>query len=315
MLVGLPEIRAAAATLAGVAVRTPLLPAEWGGAGLAIKPESLQPIGAFKIRGALNAIETLPELQRQRGVIASSSGNHGQAVAWVARRFGVPAVVVMPEGSLPRKIAATRELGAQVVMVEPALRDVRAAELAAERGLALIPPFDDRRVIAGQGTVGLEIVEDAPEVAAVLVPVGGGGLIAGVAAAVTALRPEAQIIGVEPESAAETAESLRRGQRVSWPVERTYQTIADALRATTPGALPWEHIRAQVARIVTVTDDQIRAAMRLLALHGRIVAEPAGAVAVAARIADPDGLPPGTHVAVVSGGNVDPLLLARLLDR
>jgi len=313
MLVTLDEIRAAAKNLAGVAVRTPLLPAPWAGPDFAVKAESLQVIGAFKIRGAYHALATLPDAERARGVAASSSGNHAQAVAYAARSFGVPAVIVIPEGAAPGKVAATRALGAEVVRVPPADRDTAAAAIAADRGLALVPPYDDARVIAGQGTVGLEIVEDWPDVDVVLVPVSGGGLISGVAAAVKALRPSARVFGVEPALAADTAESLRRGEPVFWPAERTYRTIADALRASSPGRLPWEHIQAYVDDVLTVTEDEIRAAMRRLATDARLVAEPAGAVATAAHLFHGDALPPGRRVAVLSGGNVAPALLAEIL--
>jgi threonine dehydratase len=313
VLVTLEEIRVAAKNLAGVAMRTPLLPAPWAGPDFAVKVESLQPIGAFKIRGAYHAVATLTDAERARGVAASSSGNHAQAVAYAARAFGVPAVIVIPDGAAPGKVAATLALGAEVVRVPPPDRDTRAAEIAAERGLALIPPYDDPRVIAGQGTVGLEIVEDEPDVDVVLVPVSGGGLISGVAAAVKALRPGARVIGVEPVLAADTAESMRRGKAVCWPTTRTYRTIADALRATSPGRLPWEHIRAYVDDVLTVTDDQIRVAMRRLAVDARLVAEPAGAVATAAHLFHGHALPPGRRVAVLSGGNVDPALLADVL--
>jgi threonine dehydratase len=313
VLVTLEEIRAAARNIAGVALRTPLLPAPWGGRDFAVKPENLQVVGAFKIRGAYHAVASLSDAERARGVVAASSGNHAQALAYVAGRFGVPAVIVIPEGAAPRKVAAVAALGAEVVRVPPGERDSRAAALAGERCLALIPPYDDARVIAGQGTVGLEIVEDAPDVAVVLVPVSGGGLISGVATAVKSLRPGARVIAVEPELAAETAESLRRGTRAYWPPERTYRTIADGLRVTTPGRLPWQHIQAYVDGAVTVSEEEIRRAMRRLALDGRLVAEPSGAVATAAQLFHADVLPPGRRVAVVSGGNADPALLAVVL--
>jgi threonine dehydratase len=310
MLVTLDEIRAAAKNIAGVAVRTPLLPAPWAG-DLAIKPECLQVIGAFKIRGAYHAVTTLTDAERARGVIASSSGNHAQALAFAARAYGAPATIVIPEGAAPGKVAATEALGARVVRVAPAERDAAAASLAADHGLTLIPPYDDPRVIAGQGTVGLEIIEDDPGVDVVLVPVSGGGLVSGVAAAVKALRPRVTVIGVEPELAADAAESVRRGERTSWQPEQTYRTIADGLRTTSVGELPWEHIQAYVDGIVTVTEQQIRAAVRLLALNSRIVAEPSGAVATAAHLFG--DLPPGRRVAVVSGGNIDPTLFADIL--
>ncbi len=313
MLVTLDEIRAAARNIAGVAVRTPLLPAPWGGPDFALKPENLQVAGAFKIRGAYHAVASLSDAERARGVVASSSGNHAQALAWAARQLGAPAVIVIPEGATPGKVAATAALGAEVVRVPPAERDSRAAALAGERGLSLVPPYDDARVIAGQGTVGMEIVEDWPDVDVVLVPVSGGGLISGVATAVKALRPAARVVAVEPELAAKTSQSLRRGERAYWPPELTYRTIADGLRVCSLGELPWEHIRAYVDGAVTVAEAEIRAAMRLLATGGRLVAEPSGAVATAAQLFHADALPPGRRVAVVSGGNADPALLAEVL--
>jgi threonine dehydratase len=313
VLVTLDDIRAAAKNLAGIAVRTPLLPAPWAGPDFAVKPESLQVIGAFKIRGAYHALASLADADRARGVIASSSGNHAQAIAWAARAFGVPAVIVIPEGAAAGKVAATLALGAEVVRVAPADRDTAAAALAAERGLNLIPPYDDPRVIAGQGTVGLEIAEDDPAVDVVLVPVSGGGLISGVATAVKALCPRARVIGVEPELAGDTAESYRRGELIAWPTTRTYRTIADGLRTTSAGRLPWEHIQAYVDDVITVAEDEIRAAVRLLATGSRLVAEPSGAVTTAAHLFHGDALPKGRRVAVLSGGNIAPALLADIL--
>lgn len=312
MLVSLDDVRAAAKRLDGVALRTPLVPAPWD-PGLLLKAESLQPIGAFKIRGAVNAVAALPAGRRARGVVTHSSGNHAQAVAYAARAFGVPAVVVMPDVAAPGKVAATRALGAEVVLVPPAERLVRAEALAAERGLTMVPPFDAPDVIAGQGTVGLEIAEDVPDLACVLVPISGGGLISGVAVAVKALRPRARVIGVEPALAADAQESLRSGRLVGWDVARTYRTVADGLRVDRLGALPWKHVRALVDDIVTVTEEQILDGVRRLAVSARLVAEPSGAVATAAAVAHAAELPPGPRVAVVSGGNVDPALLARVL--
>jgi threonine dehydratase len=315
-LVSIDEIRAAAVRIAGAAVRTPLLPAPWADPGrpLLLKPESLQPTGAFKIRGATNKIATLLAAGHVAGVVAHSSGNHAQAVAAAARAAGLPAVVVMPEGSAPVKVAATAAFGAEVVLVPPAERESRALALAAERGLAMVPPYDDAAVIAGQGTVGLEIVADAPEVDLVLVPISGGGLISGVAAAVASLRPEAAIIGVEPELAADAAESLRRGELVSWTPEQTFRTAADGLRVTRLGALPWEHVQKHVSGIVTVSEDEIEEAVRRLATGSRLVAEPSGAVTTAAYLFHADALPRArATVAVVSGGNVDPAQLTAIL--
>jgi threonine dehydratase len=314
-LVSLAEVRAARQRVAGIAVRTPLLPCSWGDADrpLWLKPESLQPIGAFKIRGAVNKIASLTAAERSAGVVTHSSGNHAQAVAYAARHFGVTAVIVIPEGAPAIKLAATRALGAEVILVPPAEREPRAAALIAEHGYTLVHPFDDPAVIAGQGTVGLEIAEDLPDVTLVLVPISGGGLISGVATAVKALCPRARVVGVEPELAADAAESLRVGTRVAWPPELTYRTVADALRVTCVGALPWRHIRAHVDDIVTVSEVEIREAVRVLAGRARLVAEPGGAVATAAYLFRRDDLPSGPTVCVVSGGNVDPQTFTAIL--
>ncbi|MEU4801025.1 threonine/serine dehydratase [Actinosynnema sp. NPDC023587] len=306
-LVTLADIRAAAGLIAPAVVRTPLLRFD---DRLSLKPENLQPVGAFKIRGAYHALARLSDERRARGVVAYSSGNHAQAVAFAAHAFGVPAVIVVPENAPAIKIAATRAWGAEVVLVPMARRESRAHELVEERGATLIPPFDHPDVIAGQGTVGLEVVEDSPSVDVVLVPVSGGGLISGVAAAVKALRPAARVVGVEPEVAADAAESLRAGRLVRWPAADRERTSADGLRAE-PSELTFAHVRALVDDIVTVTEEEIGEAVRQLARRSRLVAEPSGAVAVAAYLAREDW--PARTVAVVSGGNVDPAAYLRLL--
>jgi threonine dehydratase len=310
-LISLDDVRAAAKNIEGVAVRTPLLP--WlGHDGLRLKPESLQPIGAFKVRGAYHAVACLPTGQRAAGVVTHSSGNHGQALAYAARAFGVPAVVVMPDVAPPVKIAATRALGAEIVLVPPAERLSRMRQLVAERGLSPIPPFDHRDVIAGQGTVGLEIVEDLPGVEVVLVPVGGGGLASGVATAVKGLRPSALVIGVEPAEAADAQESLATGELVAWPVEQTYRTIADGLR-TQLSELTFAHLRARLDGIVTVSEEEIFSTVGRLARSARLVVEPSGAVAAAAFLHHRDELPAGVTVAVLTGGNIGPELLTAAL--
>ncbi|HEV3173688.1 MAG TPA: threonine/serine dehydratase [Actinocrinis sp.] len=320
-LVGYPDVAAAAGRIAGIAVRTPLLPCPWADPDrpLWIKAECLQPTGAFKIRGAVNALACLSPEQRERGVVAVSSGNHAQAVAYAAARFGIPALIAIPEGSAPNKVAATEALGAEVVRVPAAEREQAARSLAAERGRTLVHPFDDPRVIAGQGTVGMEIAAQAAEqgvtVDTVLVPVGGGGLISGIAAALDELIPEATVLGVEPEFAADAQQSLRTGTRTAWPVEDTWRTIADALRASSVGELTWRHIQALVDDILAVPEDAIRFAVRVLAFQSHLVVEPGGATAVAGYLAHRAELPPGrTYVAVVSGGNVDADIYLDLLD-
>jgi len=317
-LVSLAEIRDAAARLGRVAVRTPLIPLSMADPPLLVKPESLQPTGSFKLRGAYTAITASGQAARERGVVAHSSGNHGHAVAYAAALLGVRAVVVVPRTAPKVKTDAIAYYGAEIVTVEPTLaaRVAAADELVASRGYVLIPPFDDRAVIAGQGTVGLEIAADCPQVGLVLVPVSGGGLISGIAAAVRASCPAAAVVGVEPELAADARESFRRGERVSWPAADVQRTVADALRVEQVGELPFAHLREQVAGIVTVTDDEMLAAIRLLATRARLVAEPAGAAAVAAWLYHRDELPEArTPVAVLSGGNIDPKLLAATLAR
>lgn len=307
-LITLDDVRLAAADIAGVAARTPLLPCLWAD-GLLLKPESLQPVGSFKLRGATHAVARLSAEQRARGVVTHSSGNHGQALAYAARLAGAPCTVVIPEAAPVVKVDQVRAFGAEVVLVPPAERQERAERIAAEQGRTLVPPFDHRHIIAGQGTIGLEIVEDLPDVDVVLVPVGGGGLSSGVATAVKALRPSAAVIGVEPAYAADARDSLAAGEVMVWDVVRTYRTSADGLR-TNLSALTFAHLRQRLDGIVTVTEQEISAAMARLVRGSRLVVEPSGAVATAAWMFRADELPPGRTVAVVSGGNVDPAMLA-----
>ena len=322
-LVTIDDVRRAAANLAGVAIRTPLIPFGTAGAGgprILLKAESLQPIGAFKIRGAYHAIATLSPEERVRGVVTHSSGNHAQGVARAARLLGTRAVIVMPANAPEIKRSRVLADGAEIVTVGNA-SDERAAmadRLAAERGLTLIPPYDDDRVIAGQGTLGLEIAEDVPDLAAVLVPIGGGGLSSGVAVAIDALRPEARILGVEPELAADARESLREGRIVRWSAEDVTRTIADGVRGQAIGKRPFAHLSRLMDDVVTVTEAEIAGTLRLIAEEARLVVEPSGAVApAAARFhASEAGIAGagGTVVAVVSGGNVDPGRYRELLD-
>ncbi len=311
-MVTLEQILDAAELIRPYAVRTPLLASPWS--GLWIKPENLQPIGAFKIRGAVTAISRLDPELRARGVLAHSSGNHAQAVAYTARAFGIDAHIVIPDNAPVRKVQATRDLGATVELVPVEQRFSRPLELAQETGKALIPPFDHPDVISGQGTVGLEIAQDAPDVSTVLVPVSGGGLISGIAAAMTALLPHVKVVGVEPELAGDAAESFRAGRRIPWTPAQTARTMADGLRTFSVGELPWQHISTQVHDIVTVSEDEIADATRRLLLEARLVAEPSGAVAAAAYLHHPELLPGGRTVAVLSGGNIDPAVLLALLS-
>ena|SRR5580693_2411056 len=317
-LVTIEDIRAAAERIAGRVVRTPLLPfaAAEPGRPLWLKPESLQPTGAFKLRGAFNAfLERLDEA-RARGVVTHSSGNHARAVAWVAHELGLRATIVIPDAAPAVKVEAVRQLGAEVVIVAPEERDSRAFELAAEHGYVMIPPYDDAGIVAGQGTIGLEIVADLADIDGVLVPISGGGLIGGVATAVKALSPGTRVIGVEPELAGDAAESFRSGERVSWTPEQTYRTIADGLRTTSVGEIPWRQIQKYVDDVITVSEDEIRDGVRRLAADARLVAEPSGAVPFAAYLhhAGQLGLT-GNVVAVVSGGNLAMDTLAQIITQ
>ena len=312
------DVAAARRRLRGVAFHTPLIPCP-GGSGerrLFFKPESLQPTGAFKLRGAYNKISSLSPEERARGVVAHSSGNHARAVAYAARALGVKATIVMPRTAAKGKLDSTAALGPEMVLVGPDSdeRARRAEELAEKYGYVPVPPYDDEVLIAGQGTVGAEILEDLPDVETVLVPVSGGGLISGVAAAIKLSRPEVKVIGVEPELAADAGESLRTGRLVEFPAEKVGQTIADGLRVRKLGEAPFEHVLAFVDDIVAVTEGEILDAMRRLALRVRLVAEPSGAVTFAAYLFHRHELPDTRrNVAVISGGNVEPDLLAKVL--
>jgi threo-3-hydroxy-L-aspartate ammonia-lyase len=313
-LVSIDDIRAAAERIRGVAVRTPLL--RWDERTW-LKAESLQPVGAFKMRGAYNKLASLSDDDRARGVITYSSGNHAQAVARAARLLGATAVICMPENAPRIKVAGVERDGAEVVITgnDSEDRHRRALELVEERGLVMVEPYDDPAIIAGQGTCGLEIVEELPGVTSVLVQVSGGGLSSGVAAAVKALAPRARVIGVEPELAADAKESLEADRLVTWTADQTVRTMADGLRTNSLGPLPFEHLRRLLDGIVTVSEDQIADAVRQIAARARLVAEPSGATAMAAELS---GAAPREHgddvrVVILSGGNVDPELYARIL--
>ena len=322
-LVSIADIRSVAARIAHIAVKTPLVEAAFPGLSghgtnkkIWLKAESLQPIGAFKMRGAANKILQLTPEEIARGVITYSSGNHAQAVAYVAREVGAKAVIVMPSNAPAIKRAATLALGTQVVDVGLASSErlAVAEQLVREYGYVVIPPYDDEQIIAGQATCGLEIVEALPDVELVLAPVSGGGLLGGVSAAVKQFHPQTKVFGVEPELAGDTAESFRTGSIVTWPAEMTSRTLADGLRTQSVGERNFAHIQAFVDGIITVTEAEIRAAMRAIVAVARLVPEPSGAVAAAALLFHAAELPAYTKaVAVVSGGNVDPALLAEVL--
>ncbi len=317
-LVDLETIRCAAARIAAIAVKTPLVRAPFNGVAgkVWLKAESLQPIGSFKLRGAANKILQLSRDEIARGVITYSSGNHAQGVAYAAREVGAKAVIVMPSNAPAIKRAATLALGAEVVDVGVASSErlSKAEELVHAHGYVVVPPYDDEMIIAGQATCGLEIVETLPDVDLVLSPVSGGGLLSGTATAIKLLRPEAKVFGIEPELAADTAESFRLGKIVTWPAELTSRTICDGLRTQSVGERNFAHIQKYVDGIITVTEAEIRAAMRAIVATARIVPEPSGAVTTAALLFHAHQLPTFKNaVAIVSGGNVDPKLLAEVL--
>jgi threonine dehydratase len=332
--VSLADVEAAAARLRGVALRTPLLafgplPDDPAGPRCWLKAENLQPIGAFKIRGAYNALSQLSATERAAGVVTHSSGNHAQGIARAARLLGIEAVIVMPNDAPAIKVAGVLADGARIDVVGPAdeERTARAHELAERHGMALVPSFDDARIVAGQGTIGLEIVEQLRESSAagwgaaggragvdppnerpltVLVPIGGGGLASGLCIAVTGLRSAATVVGVEPELAADAAESMREDRIVRWSPELTGRTIADGVRTSALGRIPFAHLRRLLHGVVTVSEDDIKVAMHEAAIKARIVVEPSGALAIAAWRRHRADLPvEGDTVLVVSGGNVD----------
>ena len=317
-LVSLEEIRAAAQHITGIATKTPLVRAPFEGlsGSVWLKAESLQPIGSFKLRGAANKILQLTSDEIKRGVITYSSGNHAQGVAYAAREVGAKAVIVMPSNAPAIKRAATLALGAEIVGVGLASSErlAKSEELVREHVYVVVPPYDDEKIIAGQATCGLEIIESLPDVDLVLSPVSGGGLLSGVATAVKPLRPQAKVFGIEPELAADTAESFRTGKIVEWPAELTTRTICDGLRTQSVGERNFAHIQKYVDGIITVTEAEVRAAMRAIVATARLVPEPSGAVTTAALLFHADKLPPYRKaVAIVSGGNVDPNLLAEVL--
>ena len=302
-LVSLDDIRAAADRIKPIARRTPLVDVSIAaGRALFVKCESLQPGGAFKIRGAYNMVAQLTGDQRRSGVITYSSGNHGQAMALAARELGAPAVVVMPTTAPAIKVAGAKSFGAEVIFAGTTSVDrrQRAEAEAAARGLTMVPPFDHEWIIAGQGTAGLEILEQLPDVAAVLVPIGGGGLVAGVAAAIKLSRPAVKVIGVEPSGAAAMKASVEAGHAVTLP---STHSVADGLMPVRPGDLTFAHVRKYVDRVVTVEDDEIIHAVLWLSSRANIVAEPSGAATVAAALAGAADVD-GPVVAIISGGNI-----------
>ena len=313
--VALSDVEATVPLLAGVAIHTPMERARWlesqvGGAAL-LKCENLQRTGSFKVRGAYVRLSRLTEDERARGVVAASAGNHAQGVALAAQMLGIAATVFMPEGAPIPKVNATKGYGAQVRFRGEYLTQalVAAQEFAAETGAVFISPFDHVDIVAGQGTVGLEILEQAPDVQTVLVPTGGGGLLAGVALAIKASRPDVRVIGVQAAEAAAFPESLRTGSPVA--LERM-STMADGIAVARPGDIPFAAIQQHVDEVITVSEDSMARALVMLLERAKMVVEPSGAAAVAAVMDTPDRFSTPL-VAVLSGGNVDPLLLGHLI--
>jgi threonine dehydratase len=314
-LTPLSAIRAAAERIKSVARVTPLVDVSAAaGRPFFLKCENLQPAGAFKIRGAYNMVAQLDPAQRAAGVITYSSGNHGQAMALAAQTLGAPAVVVMPTTAPKVKVDGARSFGAEVIFAgtTSAERRARAEAEAAARGLTIVPPFDHPWIIEGQGTAGLEILEQLPNVAAVLVPVGGGGLASGIAAAVKQVKPDVRIVCVEPAGAAKMKASIDAGHPVT--LQKTV-SIADGLMPVRPGDLTFAHVQKFADRLLTVDEDAIAAAVLWIFANARIVAEPSGAAAAAALLSgalDAEFPVDGPIVAVVSGGNMDVDKLAEL---
>jgi threonine dehydratase len=310
------DIQSAAERLRGQAHRTPVVTSrtfdQIAGCRVFFKCENLQRAGAFKFRGAYNALAQLTPEQRQRGVVAFSSGNHAQGLALAAKVLGIPATVVMPSDAPQIKVDATRDYGAEIVFYDRITgdREAIARQLAAERGLTVIPPFDHPHIIAGQGTAALELFQDVPDLDYLLTPVGGGGLISGCATAAKAMRPGVRVIGVETEPANDAWQSLRTGQRVTIPVP---DTIADGIRTTCLGAITFEIMQRLVDDIALVADVDVIKAMRFMLFRMKLLAEPTGAVPVAALMARKVRAVSGKRVGViVSGGNADPALIADL---
>ena len=313
------SIQTAAQRLEGIANRTPVVTSrtfdERVGAQVFFKCENLQRGGAFKFRGAYNTISQLSEEQRRRGVVAFSSGNHAQGVALAAKLLGAPAVIVMPHDAPEVKLAATRGYGAEIVLYDRVeqKREAIAKQLAEERGLALVPPFDHPHMIAGQGTAAFELLTDAPDLDVLVVPIGGGGLISGCSIAAHALRPGIRVIGVEPDTANDSYLSLQKGERVSTPQSHS---IADGLVPTMPGEITFAIMQKNLEAVVLVRDDEMAEAVRFLLMRLKLLVEPSGAAPVAALMAERVPDVRGKKVGVIlSGGNVDPKILAMIIGQ
>ena len=313
------DVREAARRLKGHIHRTPVITSrsfdEASGQRVFFKCENLQRAGAFKIRGALNKLLTLTDVERKRGVVGFSSGNHAQGVALAAKLTGTSAIILMPTDAPALKVAATRSYGAEVVFYDRQTedREARAKDLVAKTGRILVPPYDDPAIMAGQGTAALELLEEAPDLDALLTPMGGGGLMAGCSTVAKALRPAMKIYGVEAETANDTYLSFRKGERVTIAPP---PTIADGIRNLSPGALTFPINKQTLTDVLLVSDKEIEEAVRFLLLRAKILVEPTGAVPAAALLAGKLPMPKGARVGVVlSGGNIDPALLAEILTR
>ena len=315
--IGIEDVRAAAARLKGRIHRTPVITSrsfdDLCGCSVFFKCENLQRAGAFKIRGALNKLLTLTAEERARGVVGFSSGNHAQGVALAARLTGASAIILMPTDAPALKVAATKGYGAEVVYYDRQTedREARATDLVKETGRVLVPPYDDPAIMAGQGTAALELLEDVPDLDALLTPMGGGGLMAGCSTVAKALRPAMQIYGVEADTANDTYLSFKQGERVTIAPP---PTIADGIRNLSPGALTFPINKQNLAGVLLVSDKEISEALRFLLLRCKILVEPTGAVSPAAVLTGKLPMPAGSRVGVVlSGGNIDPALLAEIL--
>jgi threonine dehydratase len=311
-VISLADIRRARKRIEKAVLRTPVLPLKVGRPDTWLKCENLQRSGSFKLRGAFNKIASLSPAERKRGVVAYSSGNHAQGVALAGQIFGIPTAIVMLDQSVAHKVEGTKSYGAEVIFGGTSSEEIkaRAEAIAVERQRTLIRPFDDAFIIAGQGTIGLEIVEQVKDLKAVVVPVGGGGLSSGVATAVKSLRPRVKVFGAEPAGAPKMSESLKKGELVTLPGTNT---VADGLKPVRASDITFEHVRKFVDDVVLVSDEEILAATRHLIYREKLVVEPSGAATTAAILSDKLKLPKGAVVAVISGGNVDLRLVPGLL--
>jgi len=317
--IGIEDVRAAGARLKGRIHRTPVITSrsfdDLCGCSVFLKCENLQRAGAFKIRGALNKLLTLTAGERARGVVGFSSGNHAQSVALAARLTGASAIILMPTDAPALKVAATIGYGAEVVYYDRQTedREALARDLVAKTGRVLVPPYDDPAIMAGQGTAALELMEDVPDLDALLTPVGGGGLMAGCSTVAKALRPAMKIYGVEADTANDTYLSFKEGRRVTIAPP---PTIADGIRNLSPGALTFPINKQNLTDVLLVSDREIEEAVRFLLLRCKVLVEPTGAVPAAAVLTGKPSLPKGSRVGIVlSGGNIDPALLAEILTR